>query len=179
MIRRVCQCVFRALFLLIQAPTKTNDRERICEYNSQLSVNCIYIVHCFLLHPTQMSLTIDMKMILSLKCSGSHCRSVTSFWILSRKPNVVIPGNILLELRRHSVDSIHIIEVIVIWSNRIISHFLHAEHRVGEDVGIGSSEPISLFTLSLSTSTWLLWHQKCLHTSDFILITDQFCSFAQ
>ena len=38
-----------------------------------------------------MSLYIDMKMILSLKCSGSH--SVIRLRIFSTRPNVVIPGN--------------------------------------------------------------------------------------
>ena len=60
-----------------------------------------------------------------------------------------------LELRRHTVGSIHILEVIVFRKtfnfpfpgrNRIISHFPHAEHRVGEDVGFGVGEPTSLFT---------------------------------
>ena len=57
-----------------------------------------------------------------------------------------------LELRRHPVDSIQILEVIVFriplifalpGRNRIISHDSHAEHRVGEDVGLGVGDPIS------------------------------------
>ena len=40
-----------------------------------------------------------------------------------------------LELRRHSVDSIHILEVVV--------PFSHTEHKVGEDVGFGAGELIS------------------------------------
>ena len=60
-----------------------------------------------------------------------------------------------LELRRHAVDSIHILEVIVFripfnvalpGRNWIISHFSHAEHSVGEDVGFGLGDPISLLT---------------------------------
>ena len=59
-----------------------------------------------------------------------------------------------LELRRHPVDSIHILEVIVFripfnfalpGRNRIISHFSHAEQRVAEDVGFGFGEPTSIF----------------------------------
>ena len=80
----------------------------------------------------------------------------------------MIPGNIFhSELRRHSVDSTHILEVIVFriplnfdlpGRNRIISHFSHAEHRVGEDVGFGVGELTSkpLHTVILSTSTWLI-----------------------
>ena len=52
---------------------------------------------------------------------------------------------VLLELRRHAVDSIHILEVIVFRipfnfavpsRNRKISNFSHTEHRVGEDVDL-------------------------------------------
>ena len=52
MIRRVCQCKFRTIFLLIQAPRKTHDREGICELNSQLSENCIHIFLCMQCHCT-------------------------------------------------------------------------------------------------------------------------------
>ena len=72
--RRVCLCRFRTISLLIQAPRKTNDREGICEHNSQLSLNCIHTLSVFPSSLHAMSLYIDMKMILSLKCSGSHCR---------------------------------------------------------------------------------------------------------
>ena len=93
-IRRVCCCGFHTISFLIQAPRKTNDRAGIlracsatvCELYSHLSV--------FPFSPHAMSLYIDMKMILSLKCSGSHCRSLTRLWIFSRKPNVVILGNV-------------------------------------------------------------------------------------
>ena len=65
----------------------------------------------------------------------------------------MIPGKYFpLELRRHSVNSIHILEVIVFRitlnfalpsRNGIISHFSHAEHRVGEDIGFGVGNSIS------------------------------------
>ena len=58
-IHLVCQCKFRSTFLLIQVSRKTNDREAICEHNSQLSVNCIHIV-LFLFAFRSMSLYIDM-----------------------------------------------------------------------------------------------------------------------
>ena len=67
----------------------------------------------------------------------------------------MIPGNIFhSKLRRHTVDSIHILEVIILRipfnfvlpsRNRIISHFSHAEHRIGEDAGFGVGVLISLF----------------------------------
>ena len=38
-----------------------------------------------------MSLYIDMKIVLPLNCSGSHCDLAMIFWISSRMPNVVNP----------------------------------------------------------------------------------------
>ena len=59
------------------------------------------------------------------------------------------------------------------WSrNRIISHFPHAEHRVGEDVGFGVGELISLFTQLACHPRGIL--EICsAYTSDF-LFTDKF-----
>ena len=52
----------------------TNDREEICEQKSQLRENFFHMsLHFLFLHI--MSLNIDMKMILPVKFSGSHCRS--------------------------------------------------------------------------------------------------------
>ena len=100
---------FRTIFLLIQAPRKTNDHEGICEHVQQLSVNCVLIVLCFLFGSHTMSLNIDMKMILPLKCSGSHCRSVSSFLnLLDEAQRCDSWEYCLLELRRHSIDSIHL-----------------------------------------------------------------------
>ena len=42
-----------------------------------------------------MSLYIDMKIILTVNCSGSHCISVIIFWISARICNVVNRGNIV------------------------------------------------------------------------------------
>ena len=68
-----------------------------------------------------MSLYIDMQMILPLKFSDSNCKSVIGLGIFS------IPMNIFAR-RRHSVDSIHIFEVIVF---RIPFNFaLPGRHRI-------------------------------------------------
>ena len=88
-IRRVCRCRFRTISFLIQAPRKANDRAGIYEHIPHLSVNCIHIFLYFL-----SSLHIDMKMILSIKFSGSHCWSLIRLWIFSGRPNVVIPVDI-------------------------------------------------------------------------------------
>ena len=102
-----------------------------------------------------MSLYIDMKMILTVKCSGSHCRSVIRLNLLEDAPRCDSWEHLPLELRGHTVDSIHILEVIVFRipfnfalpdRNRIISDFSNTEHRVGEDVGCGVGDLISLFT---------------------------------
>ena len=49
--RRVYQSKFRTISFLIQVPRKTNDRERICEHNLQLSLNCIHTFLYFLFLP--------------------------------------------------------------------------------------------------------------------------------
>ena len=82
-------------FFFWSRPTrKTNDREGSCEHNSQLSVNCIHISLCFLLLPIQCRCTLTWRWSCLWKCSGSYCRSLIRLWIFSRRPNVVIPGNI-------------------------------------------------------------------------------------
>ena len=61
-------------------------------------------------------------------------------------------NNFPLELRRHTVDSIHILKVIVFrtpfnfCSSRLqqdLPSFSHIEHRVGEDVGFVVGDLIS------------------------------------
>ena len=61
MIRRVFHRGFHTISLLIQAPRKTNDREGICEHNSQLSLNCTHIFLCFLLLATHCHCTLTWK----------------------------------------------------------------------------------------------------------------------
>ena len=76
------------------APRKTNDREGICEHN--LATVCELYSHLssFPFAPHSMSLYFDMKMILSSKCSGLHWKSLIRLWIFSKRPNVMISGNI-------------------------------------------------------------------------------------
>ena len=50
----------------------TNDREEIWEHNSRSRKSDFHITLHFHFSPYTMSLNIDMKVILSLKCSGSH-----------------------------------------------------------------------------------------------------------
>ena len=113
-IRRVCQCKFRTISFLIRAPRKTNDREGIYEHNPQLSVNFIHIFLDFLLLHIQCHFNIDIKMILSLKCSGSHFQiSHLTLNLLKEAQRCDSWEYCPLELRRPAVDSIHIFEVIV------------------------------------------------------------------
>ena len=100
-----------------------------------------------------MSLYIDMKMILSVKCSGSRCRFC--HWTLNLLEDAQRCDSweyFPLE-RRHAVDSIDILEKIVFriqvnfalpGRNRIISHVSHTEHRVGAHVSFGFGDQISL-----------------------------------
>ena len=82
-------------------------------------------------------------MFLSVKCSRSHCKSLISLNLLVVAQSCDSLEYFPLEFRRHAVDSIHIFEVIVFripfnfplqGRNRIMSHFSHTEHGVGEDV---------------------------------------------
>ena len=77
--------------------SKPQERPMTAREFTSIIRNCLWIVFTlffvsFFSHV--MSLNIVMKMILSLKCSGSHCRSLIRLWIFSRRPNVVIPGKI-------------------------------------------------------------------------------------
>ena len=73
-----------------------------------------------------------MNMILSLKCSNAHFRSFNRFWISSKRPNVVIPGNIC-HSNSVGVPSIRFISskwlfsehqmIFVQGLNKIVSHF--------------------------------------------------------
>ena len=83
---------FAIIAFLFQAPTKTNESAAVYEHNSATvcESNSHLSVFPFILHT--MSLHIDTKMILSVKCSGSHSRSLIRLWIFSTRPNVVIPS---------------------------------------------------------------------------------------
>ena len=85
-----------------------------------------------------------------------------------------------LELRRHAVDSIHILEVIVFripfdfalpGRNRIIFHFSQTEHRVGEVVGFGMGHSISSAAQLACRHPRQLFEINRVYTSDFF-----FCS---
>ena len=71
-IRRVYHSRFRTISCVIQAPRKTHDREKMSEHTSPTV--CELYSH-LTLSSHAMSLYIDMKMILPLKCSGALCRS--------------------------------------------------------------------------------------------------------
>ena len=76
-IRLVCEFKFRTIFSCDPGPKNDQyDRERIYEHILQLSVDCVHIFLYFLFSHHAMSLYIDMKMLLSLKNSCSHCRSL-------------------------------------------------------------------------------------------------------
>ena len=64
-----------------------------------------------------MSLYIDVKMILSLKCSSSHCTS-----LLEKAQRCESCEYFPLELRRHAVDSIHIL--VQFCSSRLLKDLL-------------------------------------------------------
>ena len=104
-----------------------------------------------------MSLNIDMKIILPSNCSGSHCRSFINFWISWRRPNVVIPGNVI---HSNSIGSPSIrfksftwllSKYHLIFSFQASFRFFffctsQTEHRVGEDVGLDIRDLIDLVT---------------------------------
>ena len=80
-----CQCGLRTVCFLIQAPR----RPLIARKCSSMLCNSLCFFYCLfaLFHLSHvMSLYSDMKMF-SLKCSGSHCWSVTGLQIFSKRPN--------------------------------------------------------------------------------------------
>ena len=92
----------------IQVPRKTNDRDKIYEYifnfNRTLS-----------LFPHIISSNMDMKMILSMKCSNSHSILFMNFWISSRMSIVVNPQkNFHSNFRLHVIDTIQFLEVMAL-----------------------------------------------------------------
>ena len=109
-----------------------------------------------------MSLYIDMKMILSMKCSGSHCESVIRLWIFLIRPKVVIPGNIF-----HSIsvgifiDSIHLFEVIVF---RIPFKFCSSRSRKrSSPMFTQSTESEETWTLALVIWSAFSLNKLCRH----------------
>ena len=73
---RFCGDGFRTISSRIQAPRMTNDRDEICEHNSQQWRELFFAFPSS--HHT-LSLYINMKMTLSLTWSGSHCGSSINF----------------------------------------------------------------------------------------------------
>ena len=61
--------------------------------------------------------------------------------------------------------------------NRIVSHFSHTEHRVGEDVDFGVGELISLPAPQACRRPLTVFENNCAYDSDFFLFTDQFLIF--
>ena len=125
----------------IQVPRKTNDRDKIYEYifnfNRTLSLS-----------PHIISSNMDMKMILSMKCSNSHCILFMNFWISSRMSIVVNPQKIfhsnsvcMSSIRFNSLKWLfceyHLILFIqaAFW---ITSHLVHAKCWVAEDTDFDS-----------------------------------------
>ena len=117
----------------------TNDRKGTCEHTSQLQLKIWTDFSVFPFSPHAMSLYIDMKMTLSLNCSGSHCRSLIRLWIFTRRPNFVIPGNIL-HSNSVGIPSMRLSSLKWLFSeyhlffvfpscNRIISHLSHTENH--------------------------------------------------
>ena len=134
-----------------------------------------------------MSLYIDMKMILSVKCSGLHCGSLIRLNLLREAQRHDSCDYFPFELRRHAVDLIHILEVIVFRIQLILLF----------QVAIGSS-PIFPAQSTESEKTYVLAlvirqdfsHSKLVDfhvaslkpivlTPVFFLFTDQFCSFME
>ena len=66
-IHQAFHCKFRTTSFRIQALRKTNDREGICEHNSQSSVNCVHIFLLFLVCPIQCHCTLTWRW----SCLGS------------------------------------------------------------------------------------------------------------
>ena len=82
----------------------------VCELYSQLSV-FPYSLHA-------MSLYIDMKMILSVKCSGSHCRSLIRFLNLLEQAQRCDSWQYFpLEVRRHTEYHLILLFQVVIGSS--------------------------------------------------------------
>ena len=103
----------------------------------------------------------------------------------------MIPGDYFpLELCRHAVDSIHILDVIVSENNlilpppsrnKIISHFpkQSTQYRGGEDVGFGVGDSISCAAQEACRHPRKFFEINSVHTSDFCLFTAQFSSFIE
>ena len=83
--------------------------------------------------------------------------------------------------RRHTVDSIHILEVIVFLiplnfalpsCNRIISHFSHAERTESEKTKVlfGVGDPISLFAQQACRHPRSISETHSAYTSDFFFV---------
>ena len=151
-IRRVCQCKFRIISFLIQAPRKTNDREGIYEQNSQLSVNCIHIFLEFLLLHIQCHCTLAWSWS-CLRSSQVHTVGLSlDFESSQGSPTLWFLG--ILSTRTPSacrrLDSCPWSDcspnTIQFYSSRLQQDhlpFLGTKYRVGEDVGFGSGILIS------------------------------------
>ena len=149
----VCHRKFRTTSFQIQALGKTNDREGIFQHTFLLSLNYLHMVHHFLFASHTVSLNIDMKMILPVKVSGSHCDSPIIFLHLIEDARCRESWEDLpLELHGFSINSIQFAEVIDFWiplnlflpgSNKIGSRSPQAQHRVGKDRDLGIGVLIS------------------------------------
>ena len=97
-------------FVSDPGPRKANDREGIYEHIPHLFVNCDqFFLFLFAFQST--SLYIDLKMTLSLKCSLWICHKILN--LLEKVQHCNSWEYFSLELRRHPVESIHTLKVIV------------------------------------------------------------------
>ena len=123
----------------------TNVCAEICEHNSQP-----YLVFSnFSVFPRSLhtvSLYIDMKMIVPLNYSGSHCNSVIFFESLQESQCCDSWEYFPLEFHRLSIDSVQIFEIaifqipfnlVLTGFDWLVTHVRQTEHRVGENVGFG------------------------------------------
>ena len=102
----------------------------------------LHTIHHFLPHPKQSSFNINLKMILPVKFSGSHCNFHIICWISLRIASVVNPWKIVHpnskgcpsirfnSLRLYVRIPLHLLLPGI---GRIVSHLSQTEHRVGED----------------------------------------------
>ena len=138
-----------------------------CEHDSQLSVNCIHIVLCFLMLSIQRRGTLTWRWS-CLWSSQAHTVNLSLDFESSRGGPTL--WYFPIELRRHSVDSIHILRS---------DCFPNTINRVGEDVGFGVGDLISLVTQQACRHPRGIFETKSAYTKDFLLFTDQFSSFME